>query len=98
MYCDEVGSMDFIGYKDMLHESGVIPCIEIQDYRVDLIYSKYSVKRNEGVRMKINEERFKEMIEEVGMAKFPELEHREAGVKLVRMYIWPYLLLRRKEI
>lgn len=48
--------------------------------------------------MKINEQRFREMIEEVGMHKFPGIQKRDAAVKLVRMYIWPYLLLRRKEI
>ena len=48
--------------------------------------------------MKINEERFREMIDEVGVEKFPGMERREAGVKLVRMYIWPYLLLRRREV
>lgn len=32
MYMDEFGSMDFVGYKDMLRESGVIPCAEILDY------------------------------------------------------------------
>ena len=29
MYRDEYGSMDYVGYKDMLRESGVLPCTEI---------------------------------------------------------------------
>lgn len=87
-----------MGFKNMLRESGVIPCKEIEDYRVDLIYSKYSVKRKEGVVMRMDEERFKEMVAEVAELKFPALAKKEALTELIRMYIWPYLLMRRKEI
>ena len=82
----------------MLRESGVIPCFEIQDFKVDLVYSKYSVKQGKDVIMSINEERFRDMLKEIADLKFPLLGKHEALVKLIRMYIWPYLLLQRKEI
>lgn len=78
MYCDECGTVNYVGYKDMLKESGVIPCPKIQDFKVDLIYSKYSVKQGKDVIMSINEERFRDMLIEIAGLKFPWLERQEA--------------------
>ena len=48
--------------------------------------------------MRISEDRFVELLTTIAVLKFPELGRLDAFVKLLKMFIWPYLLLRRKEI
>lgn len=65
---------------------------------MDLVYSQFTLKKGSAMEIHFNEARLGDMLTEIAVLKFPDLGRVDAFVKLLRMYLWPYLLLRRKEI
>lgn len=80
-------------FKELLVKSGIIPCDEIADYEIDLIYNKFTCVDGQPNKKPITFYEFPKVLKEIAKKKYPfEIDSDEALGKLCRNWMYPYLL------
>ena len=88
--------LDYLTYKKLLFMARIIPNENFPDHKVDLVYSQMSFKNGEFTPIVYS--RFKELISKVAMIRYSEDFELEATQKLMRYYLFPFLLLEFDEM
>ncbi|EAR95963.2 transmembrane protein, putative (macronuclear) [Tetrahymena thermophila SB210] len=84
---------DYVMFKELLIKGGVIPCDEIQDHEIDIIYNKFTSVDGKPNKKPISYFEFPKILKEVAKRKYPfELDVDEALGKLCKNWLYPYLL------
>lgn len=80
-------------FKELLVKGGVIPCDEIQDHEIDLIFNKFTSVDGKPNKKPISYYEFPKILKEVAKRKYPfEIDVDEALGKLCKNWLYPYLL------